>query len=85
MSYITSLQAARVRIRDLELREQVAAEAFHQMKARAEKAEAALKAFIAAEDSFRANTGMPYPSGEGDDMSEAYTLAKAVLAESSTT
>jgi len=42
---------------------------------------AALKGFVSAEDSFRSNTGMPYPSGEGDDMSQAYSLAKAALAK----
>jgi hypothetical protein len=39
------------------------------------------KAFIAAEDSFRANTGMPYPSGEGDDMTEAYGVVTAAITQ----
>lgn len=43
----------------------------------------ALKSFVEAEDSFRANTGVeyPYPALEKDSMAEAYDAAKAAIAK----
>jgi len=39
---ITDLKTALIRIKDLEMREQIAADAYHAMKARAERAESML-------------------------------------------